>query len=280
MIMRHDLIPDERSLEIREWPWPVKIYTLGRFEIIVRGQKVEFSRKAQERPIDLLRAILAFGGRKVASESLIEALWPDSDGATGQQNLATNLHRLRQIIGKKDCIIFSQGLVSLNPVMCWIDVWDLDKAIELINPHFENNSTIMKACEEVSPQVEKALNLYKGHFLGSDGHEPWCITPRERLRSRFIRTLQNYCTHLERTEEDEKAIQWYMKALDVENLAEEIYQGLMKCYLKLNRKADAMFAYKCCKDTFSKVLGVAPSAATEALRRQIQEGESSDAGTR
>jgi DNA-binding SARP family transcriptional activator len=279
-IRKHNLIPDDQSVDVKAWPWPVKIYTLGRFELLVRDEKVRFSRKAQEKPIDLLKAILAFGGRKVASESLVEALWPDSDGAAGQQALATTLHRLRQLIDVKDTVIFSQGQITLNPELCWVDIWAVERAMGRVNPHLEKGNQAGKECEEKSQQIEGALELYKGHFMSSDGNEPWSIGPRERLRSKFIRTLRNYCAHLEMRGEDERAIQWYLKALELENLAEELYQGLIHCYLRLGRKADAMATYNRCKETLSLVLGVEPSPATEELRRQILEEEPLDAGTR
>ncbi|HJX59849.1 MAG TPA: hypothetical protein VJ462_01040, partial [Thermodesulfobacteriota bacterium] len=54
MIRKRNLIPDKGSLQLENWPWPLKIYTLGRFGIMKDGKPIRFSRKAQEKPISML----------------------------------------------------------------------------------------------------------------------------------------------------------------------------------------------------------------------------------
>ena len=59
LIRRLNLVPDERSMEIESWPWHLKIFTLGRFEIRVDGKPVQFSGKVQKKPLLLLKALIA-----------------------------------------------------------------------------------------------------------------------------------------------------------------------------------------------------------------------------
>src|SRR5450432_152617 len=40
------------------WPWPIRLYTLGRFSMVVDDEPVRFQGKAQKRPLELLKAIL------------------------------------------------------------------------------------------------------------------------------------------------------------------------------------------------------------------------------
>lgn len=269
LIRKHNLVPDSPAQELEDWPWPVKLYTLGRFELVVRGKTVKFTRKSQERPMSLLKAVVAMGGRNVSSFQLAEALWPDSDGATGQQTLATTLHRLRKLIGIEEAVIFSKGTVTLNPEVFWVDIWAVERAMGRISPALENGLDKGAKVTRLSLQIEKALDLYRGHFLSHDGSESWSITPRERLRSKFIRNLKNYCVYLEGQGEDKKAVQWYQKALELENLAEELYQELILCYHRLGQKADAISTYNRCQQVLSEVLGVEPSPATEAIREKV-----------
>ena len=269
LIRKHNLVPDSAAQELEEWPWPVKLYTLGRFELVVRGKKVKFTRKSQERPLSLLKAVAALGGRNVNASNLAEALWPDSDGATGQQTLATTLHRLRKIIGVENAVIFSKNAVTLNPEVFWVDIWAVERAMGRISPTLENGLDNGEEVKGISPQIEKVLALYRGHFLGHDGSESWSITPRERLRSKFIRNLKNYCAYLEGEGDDKKAVKWYLRALELENLAEELYQGLIMCYHRLGQKADAISTYNRCHQVLSDVLGVEPSPATEAIMEKI-----------
>jgi len=272
LIRKHNLVPDNAAPLLEEWPWPVKLYTLGRFELVIRGKKIKFTGKSQERPMSLLKAIVALGGRKVNSFNLAEALWPDSEGATGQQTLATTLHRLRRLIGVDEAVTFSKNGVTLNPKIFWVDIWAVERAMGYISPRLDYGLRNDGNVTNISPQVEKALDLYKGHFLSQDGHESWSITPRERLRSKFIRNLKNYCAYLESQNEDKKAVKWYQKALELENLAEELYLGLIMCYHRLGQKADAISTYNRCKQVLSDVLGVEPSPATEAILEKLTNG--------
>jgi DNA-binding SARP family transcriptional activator len=48
-------------------------------------------------------------------------------------------------------------------------------------------------------------------------------------------------------------------------LAEELYQRLIACHLVQGEYAQALNAYRRCRELLSIVLGVQPSARTEAL---------------
>jgi tetratricopeptide (TPR) repeat protein len=80
---------------LEEWPYPIKIYTLGRFEILRDDTPLAFSGKEQKRPLDLLKAMIAFGGVDVPEERLTDALWPDADGdrAALLREKALRLHK-------------------------------------------------------------------------------------------------------------------------------------------------------------------------------------------
>ena len=61
---------------IADWPWAFRVTTLGRFSLLRHGEPVTFSGKAQRRPLELLRVLIAHGGREVTEERVTEALWP------------------------------------------------------------------------------------------------------------------------------------------------------------------------------------------------------------
>jgi LuxR family transcriptional regulator, maltose regulon positive regulatory protein len=57
--------------------------------------------------------------------------------------------------------------------------------------------------------------------------------------------------------------------LEIDNVAEEVYRRLMSCYVRSGRPAEALRVYRRCQEMLSLVLGIAPSAETDALRRSI-----------
>src|SRR3954465_11025305 len=59
---------------------PIQIFTLGHFSIFKNSYPITSKGKAQHRPLGLLQALIALGGKDVAGSRLCECLWPDSDG--------------------------------------------------------------------------------------------------------------------------------------------------------------------------------------------------------
>jgi hypothetical protein len=98
-VRKRNLITEKPPFHLENWPLPLKIYTLGHFAILKDGQPVQFSRKVQQKPLSVLKALIAFGGKDVREDQIMDALWPEADGDMAHQSFATNLHRLRQLLG-------------------------------------------------------------------------------------------------------------------------------------------------------------------------------------
>lgn len=96
--------------------------------------------------------------------------------------------------------------------------------------------------------------------------------PRERLRAKFVHALVRLGQQLEARERYEESIGWYLKGLDTDPIVEPFYQGLMRCYEKLDRRPEALSAYRRLKQTLSVSLGMLPSPTTERLWRELRLG--------
>jgi DNA-binding SARP family transcriptional activator len=64
----------------------------------------------------------------------------------------------------------------------------------------------------------------------------------------------------------------YERGLELDNLSEELYRRLMLTYRSLGQSAGALEVYRRCRHLLSVVLGVKPSAETEAIYRSLQAG--------
>jgi two-component SAPR family response regulator len=238
---------------------PIKIFTLGKFEIISNRKSSKRSRKAQHKPLNMLKSLIAFGGKSVSKEALIDVLWPDAEGDAANQSFATTLHRLRRLLGNKKAIRLRESLASLNPEIVWLDMWEFESMLNDAN----------KNPEQYPALLEKALSLYHGHFLPTDYGEPWTTSIRERLRSKFLRNVGKICEYWEEQGDIDRAVECYQKALEVDDLSEKLYRNLMSCYKKLGQKADAVALYNRCSRVLESALGVKPSEKTRALHRSI-----------
>jgi DNA-binding SARP family transcriptional activator len=68
------------------------------------------------------------------------------------------------------------------------------------------------------------------------------------------------------------AVDVYRRGLEADNLAEPLYRGLMRSLAATGDRAEALVAYRRCRDLVSVVLGLKPSAETERLYRDIAAG--------
>lgn len=236
------------------WPWPLKVFTLGRFEVLRDGQPLEFSRKAPKKTLALLKAIIAFGSRNVREQLLLDTFWSDEEGDVAARSLTAALHRLRSLLGDNDVIQQLGGKLSLDASRVWVDNWAFEKLVGDSSP-----------CD-----AGELLGLYRGAFLTEDEGEPWSVTLRERLRGKFIHALAEVAKRLELEGQSERAVDCYLRGLDADPAIEEFYQGLMRCYAKLDRKSEAIAAYQRLRKMLSILLALKPSPTTEKLYQSLR----------
>jgi len=275
LIRRHGLIPDVPSLHIEHWPRPLKIYTLGRFEIERDGEPLLFSGKVQKKPIELLKALIAFGEGGAAEEHLSDALWPDAQGDAAHNGFKVTLSRLRRLLGHEGAVRLQEGIASLDLSCCWVDTWAFERMSREAGAVFsisvqagERNTERMRKGDEALRVAGKALALYKGHFLRQDEKLPWAVSFRERLRDRLLSLITGAGAYLERTGRWIEATRYYQRALEIDDLAEALYQRLIVCHGNLGEKAEALKVYTRCRSVLSAVLSVEPSPQTEALKEE------------
>ena len=122
---------------------------------------------------------------------------------------------------------------------------------------------------DANRQIEAALVLYEGEFLAGDVDQPWTLMMREHFRTRVIDRIESFGRELEDTASLSEAIVWYTKGLEINLHAESFYQGLMRCYMRLNQHADAVRTYQRCQRILTSSLAVEPSSDTQELYRKL-----------
>jgi DNA-binding SARP family transcriptional activator len=266
IIRKRNLTLGEPFYHLEHWPWPVKILTLGRFELMRDGKPIRFLRKVQQKPLSMLKVLIAFGGREVKEEMMADILWPEADGDAAHRSFISALHRLRQLIGCEKALQFKEGRLTLDKRYCWMDVWALENIWRQADTQRQEGRI-----EDSLQLTEKAIGMYRGAFLAGETEQPWMVSLRERLRSKFSSCVNRLGRHWGQTGQWEKALECYQQGLDADDLAEEFYQNLMTCYLRLDREAEARAVYHRCRKILSSALGIEPSPKTQAIYKSLIE---------
>ncbi len=273
LISEHNVIPEDPPLEIENWPWPLKIQTLGEFAIIKDGRPVQFSRKVQKKPLEMLKILIANRGKVTKEVEISDWLWPETDGDAAHNTFRSNLSRLRHILSG-EAVIFQEGKVWLDPRCCWVDAWVFERLAEGIGalrkagekaPAGSEHATEAETTKMVA-LMEKALSLYRGHFLSYDEEEnSWTVSYRERLRSKFIQLVSTSGKYLQQSGKWEAAREVYLKAIETDELAEEFYQELMTCCKRCGDPREGREIFQRCKRALSAQLGLDPSPKTAQI---------------
>ncbi len=264
LIRRLNILPETPPLHLENWPWPLKINTLGSFALWKDGKPIRFSRKAQQKPLSMLKALIALGGRGVREDEIADALWPDADGDMAYQSFRTNLHRLRQLLGNEKAVQVHEGQLTLDDRTFWVDVWAFEQALEQAETQWKKGKV-----EAAIRLTEKALEIYKGPFLRQDVKESWALSMNERLKSKFIFYISKLGDHWQKAGLWEEAVKCYLRGLEIDDLSEDFYRALMLCYQKLDRQAEAIAVFRRCQRILSNTLHIEPSAKTQSIYKVL-----------
>lgn len=177
---RHLQAPDPRTVSDR-WPWPIRIYTLGRFAINGIDKQLECSGKPSRKPLELLTFLISVGQKGAFRQVIAGRLWPDSDGDRANQNLNTTLFRLRKILGSDEAVTLRNGQLKLNPQLCWIDC----QHFEWLAQEIDNRASSLTPVE----CIEKAFDLYRGPYTTGYENISVAVSYGEQLKKLWFRVL-------------------------------------------------------------------------------------------
>lgn len=258
LISRRNLTPRMRS-------WPLRIRTLGSFEINLHDAPIG---NGQKKTLELLKMLISFGGHDVPVERLAIALWPDADGDYARHSLETTLYRLRKLLGSAKVLLCRQGRLSIDLRYCWIDVVAFERLC-LANEKLSHENRIAQQERELVPLWEKAFGLYRGHFLSTERELAWTIPLRERLRAGFQNIIMMAGGYWEQQGAWEKAIAWYRRGIEVDGSVEEFHQRLMLCCHNNGETTEAIMIYRRLRTMLARRFDLAPSQKTEVIYRGI-----------
>ncbi len=262
-IRRNSLLPVGNIAALKDWPWPVKVYTLGRFEIELDGKPLEEGRKSHHRILDVLKVIICLGGNNVPAYRIADALWPEKEGDAAQSALDMGIHRLRKLLGHRGAVEVKHGEVSINRKRCWVDAFSfLERASCDVDG--KGKGIVTKVSE-----MENLLSLYGGELLPAHADSLWVIPMRKKLKDFYLTALERLGNARETSEEWTHALVCYSSGVEGNPLAEEHVRGLMRSFAALGRRVEAVSAYRKFEDDLKNNIGINPSSDTKALFKEI-----------
>ena len=251
----------------------LRIQTLGTFQVFRGDSPIEEAEWDRIQPKKLLEAIIAYGGRAVPKEILIDELWPEESPGAAEKNFKTTLQRLRKSLEPSTHQEFSSSYVHLHNNAVYLDP-------ELCRVDAEQFLSLLRTADEKKKRGDakdalslygEAMEIYKGDFLPDELYASWADKKREELRRKFIELLDKTANLYERQGVAKKAIDCYKRAIQEDPLLEEAYQKLMSLYSSKGMYNDALKVYEACKKALKRELKSRPDSTTTAIYGKVLE---------
>ena len=247
--------PGDRQAQLR-------LYLLGRFEVVRADAPIPAHAWRRRRPADLLKLVALSPGRSLSREKAIDALWPDKDPASGANNLHRALYDLRQILGGR-WVDIERGQLRLR-ADAWLDVDAFERAV----------------AEGDRDGLTRAVALYRGDLVVDDGDEAegdgrdasGLRARRAALRARFVEAALPLARSAAGEGDAQLAIPLLRRVLEVDRSTEDAHHLLMRLLAEAGHAAEALRQYDACELAL-RAGGLAPSDDTRQLRAAIQAGE-------
>ncbi|MHB8816942.1 MAG: AfsR/SARP family transcriptional regulator, partial [Steroidobacteraceae bacterium] len=263
-IAEFGIIPE--SSDVDDWPWPIRIQTLGGFALKLDGVPVRSARKAQKKPRELLKALAAQGVHEVGTANIAEMLWPEAEGDAALEALEVTLRRLRKLLGRDEAVRLHEGRLALNEGLCWVDTRAFERAHQRADALVRDGRPDA-ADADLESVAQRLLSLYTGHFLLGDDERPWLVACRQRLASRIFRDLSAIGQAWEDRGAPQRAELIYRRGVELDAVSEMLYRRLMSVQTRRGDRAGALATYRRCRRMLQMTLGVEPSTETEAAHR-------------
>ncbi len=191
--------------------------------------------------------------------------WLDSTEAQARTNLRNLLHQLRQALPEADLFLHAEaGTLQWRPDAPFtLDVADFESALA-------RAVQAERAADQVTMRdvLEQAAGVYQGDLLPAC-YDDWVLPERERLRQRFIETLDRLIGLLESQRDYQAAIGYAQRLLRHDPLHEAAYRRLMRLRALSRDRAGALRVYHTCATTLQRELGVDPSPATREAHERL-----------
>lgn len=245
-----------------DWPWPLVLRGFGPFEALLHDEPLtRSSGKTAQRPLDLLRALLAQGAGGLPVATLMQWLWPDADAAAQRKSFDVALLRLRRTLGDGRLLLLEGGRLRLDERWCWSDVGALHALL------LDIGAAHGASLGQLQDWGRRLLGLMRGPFLAGETAD-WVRSAREKHRRRFVVAVAQLAERIEPLD-SAAAQRLYERALDVEPLAESLSRRLMRLHAARGDRAEALRVWRACQTMLWVAEGLEPGRETRALAAQL-----------
>ncbi len=234
---------------------------------VARGDDVLTDRLKRSRQLEgLLKYLMAYRGRFVAPEELVDALWESrscDNPAKAVQNLVYRLRMLIDLPDQPSHILYVNGGYGWNMQSRYLlDLEEFDRSIDEAMGH-------VRAGTPDASLFSKALQYYTMDFLANSIYDLWTVSLRQAYRLKFTNCVETLIGLLKNEERYQEIIDVCEKGMAIDPYDEKVHVAFLQALMATNRIAHARMHYSYITELLYRDLGVSPSAELKEAYAQI-----------
>jgi DNA-binding SARP family transcriptional activator len=239
-------------------PVPLRIHTLGRFEVWQGARRIEDRVWARRKAGVLFRMLIISPRRTRTQEQIAEALWPDKPMSGAQPLLHQATSALRRALEPD----LPRGFPSR-----YVEVEDDCIALRLPQGSWVEHEVLTKLVRQGA--YDDALELYQGRLFPKDPYADWAVWDRERLAQRYLQALLGAAENALADNRPDDALMLARKALKLEPWQEQAARVGMEACLAMGDRAGALRLYRKLAQRLQEDLSIEPGEALRAFYGQV-----------
>lgn len=239
---------------------------LGSFRVLKHGRPVELPQGGKAE--GLLTQIALHVDAGVSRDEILDQLWPSSEIHVATRSLHTlvyTVHRsLGDALGGASPIVKSGGRYRLNTADgVAVDTACFDAAVDAGDRHARQGQA-----SAALDEYETAMQLYAGDL--AVGTHVSHVLERERLRARYLSLWARRGDQFYAVGDYAGALASALALLANDPCREDAHRMVMRCYVRLGERAQALRHYGVCKAILAAEFDAPPEPETDALFEQIR----------
>lgn len=246
--------------------WPVMICLLGDFRLLRHGRVMPLPSGGKAE--SLVMSLAYHHDGSIARDALLALLWPNHDPILAGQSLNSLVYTLRKqwdnALDGAPLVLHGDGCYRLNvDAGVGVDVACFKALLDQGDHQLQANDLTAAMAS-----YSRAADLYRGDLCsGSDLH---AAIERERLRAAYLTMLAQLADYHYAAARYPTALAYANRLLLTEPCREDAHRLIMRCYVRLGERAQALRQYRLCQQVLRLEFDAAPEHATTALYEQAR----------
>jgi len=237
----------------------ISVFLFNGLKIYAGGSEPTLLKLRSPKTEELFAYLICKG--TVSRDKIIETLWPELKYEKALQNLNTNLYYIRRSLKLSNSqarIHTNHHEISIERDSIYCDLYEFEGITKRVTAMGMDDIALM----------ERAESLYSGPFLqGRDYH--WSGEFMQYYDQAYLGLLDAAARHCLSEGKHDSALRYFKSIIEKDKLREDAYVEIIRIYLRMGRRIDAIRSFRQLENMLSTELGIVPNPSIVEMMQDM-----------